>query len=141
MKHRREFIKTTSCAMLALGLAPGMAAAAPKRVVLRRRIASLFQLHYADFAALLGTPFYVTESPGAVSSVLLADAQDLSAQYGGENYSLLFRGALDRPLSSGTYEFEHRRLGAFGLFIVPMRSDGRNAYYEAVFNRIRPSDR
>jgi hypothetical protein len=136
MKHRREFIKTTSAAVLALGMAPVTAAASQKRLVSRRRNAALSNLHCADFAELLGTPFYVTESSGAVSSVLLAEAEDLSAQYGGENFSLSFRGALDRPLSSGTYVFEHRRLGTFGLFIVPMRGDGRNAHYEAVFNRI-----
>ena len=136
MKHRREFIKTASTAVLALGMAPVTATAAPRRVISRRRLASLAQLHCADFAELLGTPFTVTEPSGANSSLLLAEAEDLSAQYGGENFSLSFRGALERPLSSGTYVFEHRNLGAFGMFIVPMRSDGRNAHYEAVFNRI-----
>lgn len=136
MTNRRKFIKITSAVALALGMAPVTMVAAPKRVAARNRIADFNSLHCANFSALLGTSFSVTESSGAVSALILTETQDLSARFGGENFSLLFRGSLRRPLAQGTYEFDHRRLGAFGLFIVPMRGDGKNAYYEAVFNRI-----
>src|SRR5258706_685170 len=136
MKKRREFIKTTSAAVLALGMAPLKLTATPGRLVGYRRVVPLANLHWGDFAELLATPFNVRESSGAVLALLLTEAQDLSSRFGGENFSLLFRGPSDRALSQGTYEFEHRRLGAFGMFIVAMLGDGRNAFYEAGFNRI-----
>ena len=136
LNHRREFIKTTSAAMLALGMAPVALAASPRRVGGRGRIVPLANLHYADFAGQLDTPFHVTESSGAVSPLLLAEAEDMSYRFGGENFSVLFHGTSDQPLLQGTYKFEHRGLGAFSLFIVPMRGEGRTAHYEAIFNRI-----
>jgi hypothetical protein len=136
MNHRREFIKTTSAAMLALGMAPGTLATSPRRIGGRGRIVPLSELHYADFAERLDTPFHVTESSGAVLPLLLAEAQDMSYRFGGENFSVVFHGPSNQPLSQGTYKFEHRGLGVFPLFIVPMLGDGRNAHYEAVFNRM-----
>jgi hypothetical protein len=105
-------------------------------MVTRKRIADFSNLHCADFSELLGTSFSVTESSGAVSSLNLVETEDQSDRFGGENYSLLFRGSRNRLLTQGTYEFDHRRLGTFGLFIVPTPGDERNAYYAAVFNRI-----
>ena len=136
MTNRRKFIKITSAVALALGVAPVTTIAQPKRIAARTRIAAFNSLHCADFSALLGTSFSVTESSGSVSALILTETQDQSARLGGENFSLLFRGSKNRLLAQGTYEFNHRRLGAFGLFIVPMRGDGRYAHYEAVFNRI-----
>ncbi len=53
-----------------------------------------------------------------------------------EKFSLLFRGLPSQPLAQDTYLFEHRMLGRFAMFIVPIGS--RNAgyrLYEAIFNR------
>jgi len=69
-------------------------------------------------------------------SLLLTEAQDMSHRFGGENFSVQFHGPSAQPLSQGTYQFEHRALGAFSLFIVPTRTGGQNARYEAIFNRI-----
>ena len=35
-----------------------------------------------------------------------------------------------------TYRFEHRKIGSFNLFIVPMSGDRNGEHYEAVFNRL-----
>ena len=136
MKHRRDFIKTTSAAMIALGVAPATLAAKPLRTVGRRRSAPLSDLHYADFAEHVNTPFLIKGSSGAFLPLLLAEAQDKSNRLSGENFSVVFQGPSNQALSQGTYEFEHRWLGAFYLFIVPMRRDGRTARYEAIFNRV-----
>jgi len=138
MNRRREFIKTTSAAVLALGVAPGMLASKPRPrpLVGRKRRVQLSNLHYADFAEQLDTPFLVTRSSGGELPLLLAEAQDLSHRFGAENFSIVFHGPSDQPLSQGTYEFEHRSLGAFSLFIVPMRGEAQHASYEAVFNRL-----
>ena len=137
MNRRREFIKTTSAAVLALGVAPGMLASKPRPrpLVRRKRRVQLSNLHYADFAEQLDTPFLVRGSGGELP-LLLAEAQDLSHRFGAENFSIVFHGPSDQPLSQGTYEFEHRSLGAFSLFIVPMRGEAQHASYEAVFNRL-----
>jgi hypothetical protein len=140
MKKRREFIRTTSAVVLALGIAPVATAVTPRRLVGPGRIVPLANLHCSDFSELLATSFYVREASGARLPLLLAEAQDLSSRFGGENFSLLFRGPPDRPLKQGTYQFEHRELGAFGMFIVPMLGDGRNEFYEAAFNRIVQDD-
>jgi len=138
MSRRREFIKTTSAAVLALGVAPGTLASKPRprSVVGRKRPVPLSNLHYADFAEQLDTPFLVTGSSGGELPLLLAEAEDLRHRFGAENFSIVFHGPSDQPLAQGTYQFEHRSLGAFMLFIVPMRGDGRKASYEAVFNRV-----
>jgi hypothetical protein len=136
MTHRRKFIKATSAATLGLCLAVSAAGAAPKRSAARKRVAAFANLHHAEFSELVGTTFSVTESSGAVLSLTLEESEDQSGQFGGENFSLLFRGSGRRLLTQGTYEFDHRRLGTFGLFIVPTPGDERNAYYSAVFNRL-----
>jgi hypothetical protein len=136
MTHRRKFIKTSSVAALGMCMTASALAAAPGRAVGRKRAAAFSDLHCADFAEALGTSFSVTESSGAVSSLNLVEAEDQSGRLGSENFSLLFRGPRNRLLPQGTYDFGHRQLGAFGLFIVPTPGDERNAYYTAVFNRI-----
>src|SRR5436305_7484457 len=103
MNHRREFIKTISAAMLALGMAPVTLAASPRRVGGWMRTVSLSNLHYADFAELLDTPFHVTEWSGAVLPLLLAGAEDLSYRFGGENFSVVFHGPSEHSLRQGTY--------------------------------------
>jgi hypothetical protein len=133
---RREFIKSTSVAVLALGVAPTTVAAPATWVGARRRMIPLSRLHCEDFAELMGTSFHVTEPSGALLPLLLAEVEDQNARFGGENFSLQFCGSLSRTLAQGTYEFQHRRLGAFEMFIVPRLGDGRVACYEAVFNRI-----
>jgi len=136
MTHRRKFIKTTSAATLGLCFAGSTLGAAPKRTVTRKRFAAFSNLHCDDFSRLLGTSFSVMESSGAALSLILVETEDQSGRFGGENFSLLFCGSKDRLLTQGTYEFDHRRLGTFGLFIVPTQGEEQSAYYAAVFNRL-----
>jgi hypothetical protein len=60
-----------------------------------------------------------------------AQSQPVDAE---RSFSILFRGDLDRPLPQETYQFEHKRIGRFALFIVPMRPEHDARYYEAIFN-------
>jgi len=136
MNQRRQFLKTSSAAALALCLAPRTMAAALRRVGRPRRIAPLATLHCADFAELLDSPFQVQESPRRVLSLLLAEARDMSSRFGRESFLLRFRGPPYSSLPQGTYRFEHRKIGSFSLFIVPMSGDRNGEHYEAVFNRL-----
>jgi len=49
-----------------------------------------------------------------------------------ENYLLQFYGTTAKPLTQGTYLFEHEKIGQFYLFIVP----DSNQTYTAVINRL-----
>ena len=51
------------------------------------------------------------------------------------SFSLVFAGPLLHFLPQRTYLFEHEKLGAFDLFIVPIGKDQDGFRYEAVFNR------
>ena len=53
-----------------------------------------------------------------------------------KSFSLLFRGPDDSPLQQGTYMVEHRDVGKFPLFIVPVYSGKGSLDYEAIFNNI-----
>jgi len=53
-----------------------------------------------------------------------------------ESFMLKFRGPSKMPLTQGTYEVEHFRLGNFALFITQGAVVGSEAYYFAVINRI-----
>ena len=52
-----------------------------------------------------------------------------------EEFSLTFRGSNKLFLGQGTRDVEHKQIGRFMLFIVPVQNDAENYFYEAVFNR------
>jgi hypothetical protein len=51
-------------------------------------------------------------------------------------FAVLFRGPQEPFLVQKIYNVEHDQLGAFDLFIVPIKRDEDGLYYEAVFNRL-----
>jgi hypothetical protein len=53
-----------------------------------------------------------------------------------EQFALLFRAPREAPAEQGTFKMQHHALGEFDLFLVPVRRDADNLYYEAVFNRL-----
>ena len=100
----------------------------------------LAELCYATFASLLHSRFRVHGGPSAVVEVELVEATAHSsgsetpqAQVG--TFSLIFTGPRPPFLPQRTYLFEHERIGAFDLFIVPIGEDQNGFRYEAVFNR------
>jgi hypothetical protein len=44
-------------------------------------------------------------------------------------------------LKQGTYTFEHEKLGAFDLFVVPLGPDSTGMSYQVIFNRLRQPPR
>jgi hypothetical protein len=67
----------------------------------------------------------------------LIEVMDLGSTPRHEQFSLLFRGASAPRIEQSIYSVEHGELGAFELFIVPVRVRGRQdgPFYEAIFNR------
>jgi hypothetical protein len=109
---------------------------------LSRRV-PLSELSLATFAALLGTSFKVRPAQGRAVELTLLKAQNVAAakpaRVGGaqwEGFSLVFGGPSVQALSQNTYCFEHKRVGRFEMFIVPIGQpfDGQSRY-QAVFNR------
>jgi hypothetical protein len=50
-------------------------------------------------------------------------------------YSLVFRGAADRPLGQGTYTLTHPETGEVEVFLVPIGpADDGTHQYEAIFS-------
>ena len=54
-----------------------------------------------------------------------------------ECFSLLFMDEAKSSLRQRIYELEHTELGVFSLFLVPVDTDEKGHYYEAVFNRMQ----
>ncbi len=99
---------------------------------------SLDDLSFARFSELLQTRFRVVLGEGGSIDLTLAKARLIrprAAGSPGESFSLVFQGPADRFLAQQIYRFEHERIGAFDLFIVPIGSTGAETQYEAVFNR------
>jgi hypothetical protein len=86
------------------------------------------------FVRQLNTQFQV-ETHGGSLALELVEASDARSAPGYEAFSLVFRGPGDAFLRQAMYHFHHAAIGAFELFIVPIRQDAHSLYYEAVFNR------
>ena len=53
-----------------------------------------------------------------------------------ESFDVLFRGKKENQFTQGTYMIHHARMGSFPVFVVPV-GDGKNAFYQAIFTRMR----
>ena len=98
----------------------------------------LNEMTYATFAALLHSRFRVQTGESTPVELELVEAttqQTGPAQVQPGNFSLIFAGPQAAFLVQRTYLFEHEKLGAFHLFIVPIGKDQFGFRYEAVFNR------
>ncbi|MSU58984.1 MAG: hypothetical protein EXS35_12600 [Pedosphaera sp.] len=97
----------------------------------------LAELSYATFVELLHSKFRVRGSaPAPVEIELVEVTAHQSGQAQSGNFALVFTGPLHQFLPQGTYLFEHEKLRAFDLFIVPVGKDQKGFRYEAVFNRL-----
>lgn len=99
---------------------------------------ALSKLKQSDFEGQLYTSFNIRLSKTSVLKAELYQVEE--SKEGGvvvlDNYSLVFRGVHATRLRQNTYRFEHTKLGAFDLFIVPAGSQGNMKFYRAVINRI-----
>lgn len=114
-----------------LGSMPTAAPASLVRSTFDRHVGDTFRLQSASGGAAELQLFKVRDLRSA--GTLAAKGRSIDPE---RNFSILFRGPLDRPLGQETYRFEHNRIGGFGLFIAPMRAEQDARYYEAIFNRV-----
>ena len=90
------------------------------------------------FSPLVGTDFAVTVAEGKALTLRLASAASLSGGGGmphgftREPFSLVFHGPRQPILPQRTYPISHPGLGAFDLYIEPIRPEPDRACYEAI---------
>lgn len=143
---RRQFLVNCSAVAATISVAP----AALGRPGHGRAVA-LEQVDSTDFAQQLNTAFLVHPEGGfpvklqlvEVRSFAQSGAAFVPAEDGAnEKFAVLFRGTRNTALEQNTYTFEHRHIGTFEMFIVPVGyPDESQCYYEAVFNRPPRSNR
>jgi len=88
------------------------------------------------FRQQLNTVFAVHTADRANVRFVLAKVSERPITRNVEQFSLIFHAPAGTTVSDGTYGFEHRSLGHFELFIVPIGTpDDRRAVYQACFSR------
>jgi hypothetical protein len=88
----------------------------------------------STFSEHLNTTFRLHYEPSVVELELIELFDGSTPRQ--VRFSLVFRGPHDPFLAQRIYKMEHEQLGAFDLFIVPIKREEDGLYYEAVFNRL-----
>jgi len=95
-----------------------------------------------DFAPLIGAEFRILH-PSGNRIVRLTEAKAIghSVERGGRpvsraggSFFLYFEGAIAERFDQGLFGMEHDQLGAFDIFLVPIKELEGRRVYEAVFN-------
>jgi hypothetical protein len=88
------------------------------------------------FRQQLDTSFTLRAADGDSVDLVLAKVCERPITRNVEQFSLIFHAPAGTALSHGTYGFQHRALGEFELFIVPIGApDERRTVYQACFSR------
>jgi len=100
----------------------------------------LAQMTAATFSLHVNTGFRVRMEPNRVVEMTLIDVAENGSSPQVESFTLSFQAPPGAPVRQGSYPVAHDALGEFELFVVPVGRDGRGVQYEAVFNRLRPTN-
>jgi hypothetical protein len=121
---------------------PALANSAVRRGAARHDMGALSPspsriLRRSTFVPLVGQPFGVSRESARLSTVVLDSVRDLSPVTRGKQgqFALRFRETRSGSFPQSMYEFSHRWLGTFELFVVPM-PPASGPGYEAVVNRV-----
>ncbi len=94
-------------------------------------------LTHAAFVKHLGQKFQVQVGPDKAIDLELTEVSELEQSLRQEQFAIVFRGPNEVFLGQGTQCMVNEDLGQFEIFLVPIRQDDQDYYYEAVFNRLR----
>lgn len=95
------------------------------------------ELTEKEFSKYVNTKFRAALDPEPIDLELVAVKGYLAQpgdQEGMERFSIFFIGPAKPLLAQNTYSMSHDAMGAFDLFLVPIKPDGESSRYEAVFN-------
>ena len=129
---RGGLFKLGAVAALAAGAVPAGRALAAESGVSPLRGGPAY-LHQETFVPHVGSAFRVVRPGLSPLRVRLLESKQLQGP--GKSFSLLFHGKLRAQVQQGIYRIEHRSLGAFDLFLVPVGRGVRGQDLEAVINR------
>src|SRR5688572_10222506 len=89
-----------------------------------------------EFSKHVNTKFRVALQPPVEFELTQVKgyAAGTEEQGGMERFSVYFAGPGEPLLPQGIYSLEHEGMGAFELFLVPLKKDQAGIQYEAVFN-------
>lgn len=99
-------------------------------------MAEFDNLNLAAFAEHVETKFQAYIDDTQAVELLMVSATDSGTGPGREQFSIMFRGPLDKFLTQRTYRLEHPQMGTLELFLVPIRQGADGFYYEAAFARM-----
>lgn len=96
-------------------------------------------LNQETFSRQLNTKFSFSREDVEVA-VKLIEVNNLTpkmaATNGKECFGLVFIGSHKQPVRQETYRVTHNSIGKFDMLVVPVASNKKGVYYEAIFNRL-----
>lgn len=87
------------------------------------------------FTPHLNSTFRVKQGDEVALELQLIEAKDVGTTPRQLQFSLLFHGPHSPVLLQSIYSLEHDEIGAFDVFLVPVKKDQEGFCYEAIFNR------
>lgn len=93
-------------------------------------------LEHAEFSKHLHTTFKVRLDEQTTVDAELAEISEHLVSPIQERFAVVFRATKNLFLGQGMRQLEHDQMGTFDLFLVPIRQDDQDTFYEAVFNRM-----
>ncbi|HEX8650772.1 MAG TPA: hypothetical protein VF708_08015 [Pyrinomonadaceae bacterium] len=87
------------------------------------------------FTPHLNSTFRIKQGDTVALELQLVGTTDVGTTPRQIQFSIVFRGPQNPYLVQSIYRLEHDQLGAFDLFLVPIKRDQEGMHYEAIFNR------
>ena len=155
---RRDFLKRGALVALSATMSlkfPGMAAGQLQEHAATQNLISGFHIPYesqtnaviyfkkSTFSPYLKSRFGIRLRNSKVMQVGLVRVSDVGpvegrnedAAVGKESFLIRFNApTYSKPIPQDTYTITHGALGTFQLFLVPMGTDSKGRYYEAIIN-------
>ncbi len=137
---RGRLLKLGAAAALGIGALPAAAAAMGEAAtetnlrVTGRSVGGPRQLRLATYQPLVGDIFQIHRVGAQPLPVTLIAADTLPGA--GETFSLVFRGRSNAKLEQSTYTFEHPRIGAYPLFLVPIGRAVHGQDFQVIVSRL-----
>ena len=135
MVTRRRFLATHVSGTL-ISFVPG---AAIGRVLLSedKKEISLAELSLSTFENLTDTTFSIQFEVANNVDAELIEVTGKKQMPAIEQFSLVFKVNQEQVYPQGMYPINHKVLGQFELFIVPVEASSDEVRYEAVFSRLK----
>ena len=90
-----------------------------------------------EFAAQLNTNFEAREETGKLFEMTLVEVKSVISNKFQECFALLFCTlAEDVAAQQQSFRLKHSILGEMELFLVPVKKNENNLFFEAVFNKL-----